>query len=128
MIWSLRAIDAHWCRLALLQEENYIPFSLEDSRSIILDIPTVEPPNPLNAGLDDGLDDELGGETEGEDEEDREDRDIDHEQLPSPKVGPIEEGEITETLRRVSQVLDIPAPENSEPHNGRSFGSLATKE
>ena len=139
-LWSLRAINAHWCRLAISQKTNYTPFSSEDAHSTIPEELAITPPNRSPAidtnsyeiDLDGDTIYELDGKRMEEDDGDREDGDdweIDRESPSGLEVGPIDEGEVKETLRRISQLLDTPDREDSATgKGGRSFSSLATKE
>jgi hypothetical protein len=124
-LWSLRAIDAHWCRLALSEDENYVPFSLEDPHLIIPDVPAATSANSDNMGLDDGSGDEQEDEQEGEDEGCGDYGDNDRDTLSGLEFGAINAEEITETLQRVSQMLDTPDGGDFATDGG---GSLATKE
>jgi hypothetical protein len=128
-LWSLRAIDAHWCRLALSGDENYVPFSLEDPRSIIPDVPAVEPSNLVppatsansdDMGLDDGSGDEED-ELEGEDEGCGDYGDSDRDTPSGLEFGSINAEEITEILQRVSQKLDTPDGGNLATGGGESL-------
>jgi hypothetical protein len=133
VLWSLRAIDAHWCRLTISQKDNYIPFSAEDARLTAPGALAIEPSSHLPAinanlyeiDLDGDAINELDGEIEKDEGDggDGDDGDIDHPS--SLDVGPIDEGEIKETLQRILQALDTP---DRAGNGGRSFSSHATKE
>jgi hypothetical protein len=132
-LWSLRAIDAHWCRHTLSQDENYVPFSLEDlPHFTVPDVPAVEPSSPTNANTYD-IDPHDGSGDEQEDEENGRaevfgDGEIDHDPSSGFGVGSIDADEIEETLQRISKMLDTPDNENLATGNSGPFNASATME
>ncbi|KAI9444417.1 hypothetical protein BJY52DRAFT_1194328 [Lactarius psammicola] len=110
-LWSLSAVDAHWCRLATTGDERYIPFSRADPHLIAAGVPEVEPPQDPSLLPEAGLneDDPLYSETdEGEEEEDQ--VEISSDELPDGLgLDEVDMAEIKEALQHISQGLDMPS-------------------
>ncbi|KAI9447329.1 hypothetical protein BJY52DRAFT_1228302 [Lactarius psammicola] len=93
-LWSLSAVDAHWCRLATTGFKRYIPFSWAD-------------PHLIAAGLNE--DDPLYSETnEGEEEEDQVEISS-NEPLDGLGLDEVDMAKIKEALQHISQGLDMPS-------------------
>jgi len=140
ILWSLHAINAYWCQLAISQKKNYIPFLSEDACLTVLEELAITLPNHSLAivtnlyeiDLDGNTIHKLDGKRIEEDDSDGGDGDnwkIDQKPPSGLEVGPIDEGEVKETLWCISQALDISDREDlATGKGGRLFSSLATKE
>ena len=133
MLWSLQAINAHWCWLALSQDEDYVLLLLEDSISII---PAVEPLNPPVAvgkksyaiDSDGNPGDKQEDELEGDGVGCENDLNDEHSLLFSFKSGSMDMEDIKETLQHILQMLDTSDGKDLATGNDGSWNLLSTKE
>jgi hypothetical protein len=104
ILWTLSAIDAHWCQLAIAGVEHYILFLPEELKTMTLGISQVNPPDhTVDTMLNDlNMDDD---EDEDEDEDDVGETGGD-DQSGLLKLVDIDKIEVQEILQCISQALD----------------------
>ena len=105
VLWTLTAIDAHWCRLSTTGDEVYTPFSPD---FVTLDMPDVEPPNfspvsPDTSSNEIDLEDDSGDETDEMGHGDDVEADS---LLRGLELSQIDAAEVQSLLKRISPALD----------------------
>lgn len=123
-IWSLSAIDAHWCRLATIgvQLEEYTPLSLADSNLTANGLEDIEPPGNTH-NVDKNI--LLYDETDEDEEDDQVETSGNEIAYGFDKV---DMAKIKKALQQISNMLDMADQPYSNCQTAKPFNTSSVKQ